>query len=91
MLLQKFRILGHSMEPTIKEGKEVLISSIPYFFLKPKTGDIAAFNYLNKVLIKRIKKVKSENYLMEGDNLSDSLKIGWIAKKDIIGKVIYKL
>lgn len=91
MLLGKFRISGHSMAPILKEGETVLISSIPYLILKPKIGDVVAFKYFNKVLIKRIKKVKSKHYLMEGDSLSDSLKIGWINKNDIIGSVIYKL
>lgn len=91
ILLQKFKIQGHSMSPKINKGNEVLVSSIPYFFSNPKAGDIVAFWYFDKVLIKRIKKVKQENFLLEGDNISDSLKIGWKTKKDIIGKVIYVL
>jgi len=91
MLLGKFKILGHSMAPKLKEGDTVLISSMPYLFLKPKAEDVVAFKYFNKVLIKRIKKSKSNHYLMEGYNISDSLKIGWINKNDIIGIVIYKL
>lgn len=91
MILGKFKILGHSMSPQMPEGSRVLITSILYFFSKPKINDVVAFRYFNKVLIKRIKKVKNFQYLVEGDNLNDSLKIGWISKNDIIGKVIYKL
>lgn len=88
MILGKFRIIGHSMSPKIPQGKEVLVSSLPYLLLEPRVGDIIAFWHFDKVLIKRIKKVQRENFLMEGDNISDSLKIGWKTKKDIIGKVI---
>lgn len=91
MLLGKFKIQGHSMEPFIKESSEVLISSIPFLFSKPKAKDIVAFRHSDKVLIKRIKKVKSSHYLLEGDNVGDSLKIGWKQRNDIIGKVIIKL
>ncbi len=79
------------MEPQIKNGSEVLVSSIPYFFLKPKVGDVVAFWNFDKILIKRIKKVKKSHYLLEGDNTVDSLNIGWKTKNDIIGCVIYKL
>lgn len=91
MILGKFRIVGHSMSPKIAEGGEVLVSSIPYFFSRPRIGDIIAFWHFDKVIIKRIKKVREGHFLLEGDNVSDSLKIGWIRKNDIIGKVIHKL
>lgn len=91
ILLGKFRVNGHSMEPSIKPSSEVLVSSLPYLFFKPKPGDIVAFWHFDKVFIKRIKSLKSSKFLMAGDNLSDSLKIGWKTKKDIIGKVIYVL
>jgi signal peptidase I len=79
------------MEPILKDRSEVLISSIPYIFSKPRPGDIIAFWNFNKVFIKRVKKEKQGNYLVEGDNVIDTLRIGWITKKDIIGKVIFKL
>lgn len=91
MILGKFKIEGHSMNPQFFQGSEILVSSIPYFFSSPKVNDIVAFRYVNKVLVKRIKKLKSGHFLVQGDNLSDSLKVGWIKKDDIIGKVIYKL
>lgn len=91
ILLKKFKIHGHSMEPIFKEGSEILVSFVPFFFAKPKTGDIIAFWHFDKVLVKRVKKAKQSRYLVEGENVSDSLKIGWIEKKDIIGKVIFKL
>lgn len=93
LLLSRFTISGHSMDPTILQGQTVLVSSIPFFFSKPKIGDIVAFKKPEKVFIKRIVKVDGEKYFVSGDNKNDSLdsrRFGWILKKDIIGKVILK-
>lgn len=79
------------MEPSIKFNSEVLVSSIPYILSNPKVGDVVALSFFNKILIKRIKKIKSSHFLLGGDNINDSLKIGWVKKSDIIGKVIYNL
>jgi len=79
------------MEPTIQNGQTVLVSSIPYFFSKPKIGDVVAFKKDNKVLIKRIGKIDGKKYFVSGDNKEDSMdsrKFGWLTKKDILGKVI---
>ena len=79
------------MSPKILQGSEVLVSSLPYLLFEPEVGDIVAFRHFDKVMIKRIKKAQKGNFLLEGDNVSDSLKIGWKMKKDIIGKVIFVL
>mgnify|MGYP001597905152 FL=1 len=82
------------MEPTIVSGQTVLVSKIPFLFLKPKIGDIIAFKKANKVLIKRIAKINGEKYFVKGDNKKDSFdsaKFGWIDKKEIVGKVILKI
>lgn len=92
LLLRKFKILGHSMEPTIGNGKVILISNIPYLFSEPKAKEVVAFNYQGKILIKRIVKISSDKYSVQGDNLKDSLdsrSFGFISKNDILGKVIY--
>lgn len=94
MLLSRFRIVGHSMEPTLIDGNFALISNIPYLFVKPKVGNIIAFKVESKIFIKRIAKVNGEKYFVKGDNERDSLdsvKFGWIDKKEIIGKVIFKI
>lgn len=92
LLLSRFKIYGHSMEPTLLNGSIVLVSSIPYLVNKPKIGDIVAFRLNRKVLIKRIVKInKEEKYFVKGDNEKDSFdsaKFGWIKKKEIVGKVI---
>ena len=97
LLFSRFTISGHSMEPNISQGQTVLVSSIPYFFSKPKVGDIVSFKKTGKVFIKRISGTDpsddGEKYFVGGDNKKDSMdsrRFGWILKKDIIGKVILK-
>jgi len=95
LLLVRFKIFGHSMEPQIKTGETVLVSNIPYWFKMPKIRDIVAFkDSTGKVLIKRISKIQKGKYSVEGDNKKDSLdsrRLGLISKNQIIGEIIYKL
>lgn len=82
------------MEPLIKNGNTVLVSSIFYLFKNPKANDIIAFkNFDGNILIKRIKKEENGKFFMEGDNKKDSLdskNFGMISRAKILGKVIYK-
>jgi nickel-type superoxide dismutase maturation protease len=95
LLLAKFKIAGHSMEPQIKTGDTVLVSRVPYWFKIPKINDIVAFKDNNgKILIKRIVRIQNRKYFVQGDNRNDSLdsrRFGYISKKQIIGEFIYKL
>ena len=75
------------MEPTLKSGSFVLVSSIPYLLVNPKVGDIIAFKKENKIFIKRIAKINpsrhsaelsrspssGKKYFVKGDNEKDSL------------------
>ncbi len=91
MLLARFKVSGHSMEPRIKNGEEVLVTGIIYLFKKPKISDIVAFKKDKKVLIKRIIRIDGDKYFVAGDNTNDSLDsktFGLISKKQILGKVI---
>lgn len=95
LLLARFKITGHSMEPRIKNGQSVLASNTPYWFKKPKINDIVAFkDKTNKVLIKRITKIQNGKYFVQGDNQKDSLdsrRLGLISGNQIIGEIICKL
>jgi nickel-type superoxide dismutase maturation protease len=94
LLLAKFKIVGHSMEPTIRNGETVLVSNLFYSFKTPKIGDIVAFRGKDEALIKRITNINREKYFLEGDNQRDSLDsrtFGLISKQKILGKVIYKI
>lgn len=78
------------MMPTLALGDRILVSSIPYLFFKPKKGDIIAFRYNGKTMIKRITHESNGKYFLEGDNKGDSLKTEPIRKKEILGKVVTK-
>jgi nickel-type superoxide dismutase maturation protease len=94
MLLTKFKVVGHSMEPAIKNGESVLVSNIFYWFKNPKIGDIVTFRDSGQILIKRITKISTGKYFLAGDNQKDSLdsrSLGLIDRKNILGKVIYKI
>lgn len=92
MLLSLFKVYGHSMEPTIRNGSMVLCSGIPYLFSKPKVGDIALFsNKKKKAFVKRIQRIEGGRYVCMGDNKVDSLdskSFGPIVRRNIIGKVV---
>jgi signal peptidase I len=82
------------MEPSIRNGEEVLATNILYLFKKPKINDIVALRHNNQIFIKRIVAVVNEKYFVEGDNKKDSLDskdFGLLSKNQILGKVIIKL
>ncbi len=79
------------MMPTFNPGETIIASSIPYFFLKPKVGDIILFKNNNKTLVKRIKRIIDGEYYLSGDNINDSLEVGELKRKEILGKVIMKI
>lgn len=91
MIFGIYQVVGHSMLPSLNPKDKILVSSIPYFLNSPQVGDIIVFVKGNKKIIKRIKKIEKDRYLVEGDNINDSKEFGWIEKKDIIGKCFYKL
>lgn len=76
------------MLPKLKPGQQILVSSLPYLFSKPKIGDIIAFKDGRKYIIKRIKNIKKNKYQVVGDNHDDSKNYGWIDRKQIIGKLV---
>lgn len=93
IILCRFVIHGHSMEPTIKENQTVFVSALPFLLRKPKINDIVAIKHPhdNKTFIKRIIMIENKKYFVQGDNKSDSIdsrKFGMIGKELIIGKVL---
>ncbi len=91
MILGIYKVSGHSMMPTLNPGDRVFVSSISYFFSKPKVGDIILLKHNDKIMVKRIKKFDNKKIIVAGDNSSDSLKIEPIEKKEILSKVILKM
>ena len=96
ILLMRFIVSGHSMEPTFKEGQTVLVSSIPYLFGGPKVGDVVVIKNSRdgRLLLKRVKKRESKEYVVAGDNpevSTDSRTFGPVLRKNILGKVIFSI
>ena len=82
------------MAPTFSEDDNVLVSSLPLMFGKPKKGDVVVFEKYNRFYIKRIKKIKDEKYFLVGDNKKDSQdsrRFGSVTRKQIKGKVLFKI
>lgn len=91
--LKRFKIKNQSMEPLLLEKSDVI--TFPYFFSKPKIGDIVVFRHIVPpfVFCKKITKIVGEEIWVEGENKKksiDSRKFGFIKYKNIIGKVILK-
>ncbi len=87
----KFIVHGNSMLPTYKPGQQVLSFNWGYLFNKPKVGDIVVLEQGGKKMIKRVKKIRSDEIFVLGDNekmSTDSRTFGWIKKSQIIGKNI---
>ena len=92
--IQRFKIKNSSMSPVLKAHEEVI--TISYFFLKPKIGDIIVFRHIVPPFIycKKIKKIFQDKIWVEGVNKKksiDSRNFGFIDRRNIIGKVIFKI
>lgn len=89
--LKLYLVDGFSMEPSIKKNNLVLgLQNIRNL----KVGDLVVFyeESLKKKLVKRISAINENELYCLGDNLISSLdsrKLGWINKKQVIGKVIF--
>lgn len=82
------------MQPTYNENDNVLVSSLPLLFAKPKSGDVVVFEKFNKFYVKRVESIKKGKYFLVGDNKSDSMdsrRFGEVNREQIKGKVIIKL
>lgn len=97
LLFSRFQVTGHSMEPVAKPGDKVVISSLPYFFSKPKLGDLVAVNHpqkKGKILLKKIERVENnKTFYVAGINKNDSedsRKFGPVERNQILGKVVFK-
>lgn len=91
--LFKFKIEGSSMNPTFKADDVVLVNRLSFFLSKPKVDDFVVLKR-GKYIIKRITKTKDNKFFVTGDNKkesTDSREFGWVSKKEIVGKVIFKL
>ena len=92
-IIQRYKVSGNSMAPTVREGEYVMAEKISFWFKNPKENDIIVFNNGNsQKLIKRIIRKSQNSFWVEGDNKNysnDSRHFGEIKLNDILGKVIY--
>lgn len=63
MVLPVLQITGTSMEPSLNEGDIVLLAKTDEL----KTGDLCAFYYSNKILIKRVIAIPGDYIWIESD------------------------
>lgn len=95
----QFSIREESMIPFFSPGDSVIVSRISYLITDPQKSDIVIVknpekDMLQKYLIKQIKKVTKEKIYVVGFNKEksiDSRHFGYIPKKNIIGKMIFKV
>lgn len=89
------KVIGHSMEPTLKEGSFLLVGWWAFRFRDPQIGQIVVLQNPQEpgqYLCKRIGgfEVRTNRYAVRGDNQHDSLdslKFGPIKKSQILGRV----
>ena len=90
---QHLRVVGTSMERTLKEGDLVTYKKLNPKNIDLKIGDIVVASHprvTNKLLIKRIYRIYQNKYDLRGDNSlasTDSRVLGLIELDLIIGKV----
>ena len=87
-MISFFKVKEKSMEPNFKEGDYLI--TFPYLFRKPRKNDVVVFKHNGILLLKRIVKT-GKYYFVKGDNKKFSSYIGFIKRKNIIGRVIFHL
>ena len=91
-MLKRFKVIGESMVPALKNGQQVIAEKLSYLFLNPKIDDIVILKNPDNInIIKRVTKKEGNNYFVEGDNgdeSSDSRNFGPVQKNKILAKVI---
>ena len=92
--IQHYVVQGESMNPSLKSGQH-LLAWRKVFVRNFSVGDVVVLRHpieTDREIIKRIKSIsKDKMYYVEGDNASqsqDSRAFGYVAKKNIIAKVI---
>lgn len=91
---RRFRVTGHSMQPLLKPGDEVLINPRAYAGASPRPGDLVVARHPLRPNIKIIKRVTAVatngGVILHGDNppeSTDSRVFGPVPPRLITGKV----
>ena len=84
-MLSRFRVIGHSMEPSFQKGDYVITRN----FGKPRVGDVVVVNYKNKKMLKRVLKIENGKYFVRGDRHPEKTYV--VSRKQIVGKLLWHI
>ena len=95
-MLKILKVTGDSLSPFFLEGDFVVVSKIPFFLRKPRSGDIVVFEHPTYgTLIKRVERLSpdgEEVYVIGEHPLStDSRQFGPLPCRILLGKVIWHI
>ena len=88
--LERYRVVGPSMEPTLRDGEFVLVSARAH--IAPGTIVVADHPTQDTVIMKRVAAIEADTVRLVSDNLrgTDSRHFGSIERSAIIGTVVAK-
>lgn len=81
------RVVGHSMEPTLEQGKVVFATPLFDF----KRGDVVVARIGQREIVKRISEINEGKFTLAGDNPDhsrDSRSFGTVEESQLLGRVI---
>lgn len=88
MLLVR-RVVGRSMVPTLRPGQIVIASKL---IPRLRTGCVVIIQHNGLEKIKRVVKVRDDQFFVQGDNFvdsTDSRHFGWLPKNYAIARVVW--
>lgn len=91
-MLKIFKVKGDSLYPLLKNNQLVFTIDVKFFKLKP--SDIVVFSQKKyELMVKQIQKIENEKYFLTGTvaHSIDSRSFGFVHKKDIKYKVVFKI
>jgi nickel-type superoxide dismutase maturation protease len=95
-MIQILKVTGESLSPFFQDGDFVLIIKIPFFLRSVRQGDIVVFHHpVYGTMIKRVEHVSPDGEQIEvigsHPDSTDSRQFGPIARRALIGKVIWHI
>jgi nickel-type superoxide dismutase maturation protease len=92
---RRFRVVGHSMQPSLNPGEELLINPYAYGQKLPEPGDIVVARHPEQPelpIVKRVLFVEADGRCyLKGDNpeeSTDSRRFGLVPPRFLMGQVI---
>jgi nickel-type superoxide dismutase maturation protease len=95
---RRFRVVGRSMLPTLREGEQVLVDPRAFRRRPPRSGELVVLRHPHRPdlkMVKRIDRVESSGGVtVVGDNpdaSTDSRTLGIVAPQLLVGRVQCRL